>query len=257
MNHEIEVRFGGIERLYGKKSFQQLCSSHVAVVGLGGVGSWVVESLARSAVGKISLFDMDEVCITNTNRQLQALTSTVGKSKAKLLQERILEINPLCEVFCIEDFVTAKTMDKYLTGDFDFIADCIDGVRHKCDIIDFSKKKNIPIISAGAAAGKTDPSLIRLEDLTRSRNDMLLTRVRKKLRQEYGFSRGDKKFKVACVYSEQLAVYPNERGEICTHVAPDSNKKRDCETGMGTATHLTGTMGFFMASFIINEIINK
>ncbi len=254
-DNDFHIRFNGIKRLYGSSAFEKITQSHVLVIGLGGVGSWVVESLARSGVGELTLIDLDEVCLSNTNRQLQALSSTVGQSKAQLLEKRVLDINPLCRVHVILDFVTSTTIEQYFQKTYDIVADCIDGVGSKCEIISFLSQKSQSLICAGAAAGKVDPLKIRIDDLSRTRNDLLLSRVRKKLRQDYAFPRGRKKFGVTCVYSEELAVYPDEEGEVCSKV--DSavlGKAMDCDNGMGSATHLTGALGFVMASEILKKI---
>jgi tRNA A37 threonylcarbamoyladenosine dehydratase len=250
MNYE--TRFGGISRLFGISSQKKLANSHVCIIGLGGVGSWAVEALARSGVGELTLIDMDEICVTNTNRQLHALEDTIGKSKGMLLEQRVKLINPDIKVNCIDDFLTEKTLESYLSQEYSYILDCIDGVKHKCDLINYCYQNKKKLITVGAAGGKQDPTQICVDDLSRTINDMLLTRVRKKLRQNYRFPRGAKKFKIMSVYSKELAYYPQAQGEVCQNKESANGKNLDCETGLGTATFFDRKHGLF-CSFLCRK----
>ncbi len=183
-----EQRFGGIGRLYGREGLQRLADSHVAVVGIGGVGSWAAEALARSGVGEISLFDLDDVCVTNTNRQVHAIEGSVGKAKVEVMAARIRAINPACRVHAVADFVTRETMAEYIV-DFDYLIDCIDSVAAKAALIAWCKRRKIPVITTGGAGGQVDPTQIQVADLNKTFNDPLAAKVRSTLRRDYNFSR--------------------------------------------------------------------
>ena len=246
-------RFGGITRLYGESSLARLRAAHVCVVGLGGVGSWVVESLARSGVGEISLIDADEVCVSNTNRQIHALAGSYGKSKAQALAERVRAIAPECRVHPIEAFFTAKNATELLSRNYSVLVDAIDGVGNKSLLIAEAKKHNIPTVVCGGAGGRKDPTRIKLADLGRTEGDTLLNMVRRKLSREYGFPKYEgRKFHISCVYSDEPQVAPTP----CEGASENAPVRLDCATGYGAACHLTGAMGFFVAHAVIECITN-
>lgn len=254
-------RFGGIARIYGTKGLHRLLNSTVMVVGLGGIGSWAVESLVRSGVGKIILVDLDDVCITNTNRQICATNETIGILKAEALKTRAKLINPDVQIEIIENFYTPKTSEEILSRKIDYIIDAIDSSRSKSFLISEAIKKQIPIIVTGGAAGKIDPSQIKIEDIAFAVNDKLLFVIRKDLRKHHGFKRPkgaslSKRVKmgIKCIYSPEEPRYPTKDGEVCSIPDPDTNLKLDCESGLGSVTHLTGTFGFFAASEVIKEL---
>ncbi len=258
---DYNQRFGGIARLYGVEGLKNLMRARVLVVGLGGVGSWAAESLARSGVGCITLVDLDDVCITNTNRQLPAMSGQYGKLKIHVMRERILAINPDCHVQLIEDFFTESTAESILGAPYDFVIDAIDSLKNKGLLASKCFEKNIPIIITGGAAGKVDPSQIKLADLGESSNDSLLFRLRKKLRTEFKFPSGAKfthmkrqKFKMMCVYSPEEAIYPTADGGTCNVPDPESNLKLDCESGMGSVSHITALFGLMAAGHVVNKI---
>ena len=205
-----EFRFGGIERLYGKGSLERLRAAHVIIVGIGGVGSWVAESLARSAVGELTLVDLDDICESNINRQIHALDGMVGKPKVDVMADRCRLINPQIQIRAIAKFFTEATANSLLDIQYDYAMDAIDSVTHKCALIDSCRKAKIPIIVSGSAGGRIDPSQIRITDLTRSYNDKLLQRVRKKLRQDYGYPRERRRrFKIECAFSPKRLDMPS------------------------------------------------
>lgn len=256
-----QTSFGGIIRLYGQKNAEKITNSKVMVIGLGGVGSWAAEALARSGVGTIFLVDLDDICITNVNRQLCATTETVGKMKIDVLKSRILAINPNCNVVAIPDFYTKNSSANILNHQPDFVIDAIDSLDNKCLLISECEKLHIPIIVTGGAAGKIDPTLIKIDDLAFSFNDNLLQRVRKKLRRDYGFKRpigqtlkSRKKMGINCIYSPEEQRFPHSNGDVCATPEPGSNTKMDCESGMGSITHITGTFGFFAAAAVLKKI---
>jgi len=253
---DYDYRFSGIGRLYGVEALARLRRAHVCVVGVGGVGSWTVEALARSGIGKLTLIDMDDVCLSNTNRQLHALDGTVGELKIDVMAKRAKAIQPECEVNTIADFFTATTAQKLLAENFDALVDAIDQPVNKCLLIDGCKKRNIPVVTVGAAGGKWDPTAVQVADLTKVSYDALLKRVRKSLRREFGYARDPKrKWGISAVFSTEKAVYPSPDGGVCEKPDSDTSLKLDCSSGFGSATHVTGTFGFAAASVVIRQII--
>ncbi|MCH6257418.1 tRNA threonylcarbamoyladenosine dehydratase [Puniceicoccaceae bacterium K14] len=250
----IEFRFGGIGRLYGPEGFQRIQEAHVCVIGIGGVGSWVAEALVRSAVGKLTLVDLDDVCESNINRQIHATDGVIGAPKIETMAERCRTINPKCEVRALHTFYTAKTSEEILDTGYDYVVDAIDSVKHKVELIYQCRKRRLPIIVSGGAGGRIDPSQIRVADLTQSYNDKLLQRVRKMLRQNYGFPRETRRrFKVPCVFSPEEVIDP-----IACETGDEGGSHRlDCSSGYGAATQITGTFGFFAAAHIVKEIAAK
>lgn len=256
MNEDYLYRFSGISRLYGKSVFDKFKDIHIAVIGIGGVGSWSAEALVRSGIGNITLVDMDDVCKSNTNRQIHAVTSNIGKMKVQAIKERALEINPHINIHSIEDFFTESNSDVILNQKFNCVIDAIDSLKHKCVLINKCKQLNIPIVVTGGAGGKIDPSQILINDLAKTINDKLLLRVRKKLTKDFNFPRGkNRKFHIPTVYSKEFAKYPNAEGEIC-ELPTGENLKLDCESGFGTASFVTGTFGFMAASKAIELAIS-
>lgn len=244
-----ERRFGGIERLYGKKGLETFKASHVCVIGIGGVGSWVVEALARSGIGKITMIDMDDICITNINRQLPALTSTIGELKIEVMQQRIHEINPSCEVATIDDFITIDNISEYISNEFDYVIDAIDSVKVKAAVIAYCKRNKIKVITIGGAGGQTDPTQIKIADLSKTIQDPLMAKVRSLLRKEYNFSQNPKrKFSVDCVFSTQPLVFPQIEGEC------DVSATMNCANGFGAATMVTASFGFFAVSKVLHKL---
>lgn len=242
--------FAGVARLYGAAGLDRLTRAHVCVVGLGGVGSWVVEALARSGLGALTLVDMDEVCVSNINRQLHALTTTVGHVKAEALAARVRLINPACRVTVIPQFFKKTTAEEILGPGYDYVVDAIDGVAHKARLIGMCKQRGIPVIASGAAGGKTDATQIRVADLSQTIYDPLLAFIRKRLRKWFHFPRGDKKFGIPCVFSPEPVQ--GSAGDACDPKAP--GVRANCDTGLGAAAHVTGTFGLMMAGYVVNEV---
>ena len=251
-------RFAGIGRLFGAEGLARLRDSHVAVIGLGGVGSWTVEALARSGVGRITLVDMDEVCVSNTNRQLHALANTGGLPKASVLADRVLAINPECRVRTLITFFTPKTVAQVLGDDAPderphMLLDAIDGVVNKALLIAACRERGIPLATCGGCAGKQDGTAVRVGDLASTANDRLLKHVRKRLRQEHGFPRGDAPFGIPCVYSTEPSLEAPPCPEIPGAI-PEDGLTRNCEWGMGTATFVTGAFGFALAGVAVKTL---
>ena len=242
----IDPRFAGIERLYGAGSVARFAGARVAIVGVGGVGSWAAEALARSGVGSLTLIDADEVCLSNTNRQLHALANTQGKAKVGVMAERLRGISPELEVQAVERFVTPSTLAELLGGGFELVLDACDAFRVKVEMIAWCRRRKQPLIVCGSAGGRTDPTQIRVRDLSRTEHDALLGMVRRKLRQEFGFpSNRDRYFGVPAVYSLQNVRYPQPDGRVCgTRPEGSDSLKLDCGGGLGAATHVTAAFGF-------------
>lgn len=258
---DYNLRFSGIARLYGLQGLKNLLHAHVLIVGLGGVGSWAAEALARSGVGAITLVDMDDICISNTNRQLPAIDGNFGKMKVAALKERIKLINPQCKVTAIEEFFTESTASFILSNNYNYVIDAIDSLQNKCVLAVHCKEMKLPLIIAGGTAGKKDPTRIKVDDLGRACNDSLLYQVRKRLRQKFDFPSGEgctrsnkQIFNFACAYSDENSVYPQADGSICNKPDPKTNLKLDCQTGMGSITHVTATFGFACAGYVIDQI---
>ena len=252
MSHEDNRRFGGIARLYGSAAYQRLRAAHVCVVGIGGVGSWVAEALARTAVGRLTLIDLDMVAESNTNRQIHALEPVFGKAKVDAMAERIAQINPECVIQCIEDFVTVDNMETTLGGGFDVVVDAIDQARVKTAMIDFCKRRKQPIVVVGAAGGQIDPTQIRVSDLSQTVQDPLLAKVRASLRREHGFPRQGK-FGIPAVYSTEALRYP-DKGASCDVGSRPAGL--NC-AGFGSSVCVTSVFGMAAASHAIGLITGK
>lgn len=253
----MSERFGGTERLYGVEETRWLAGRHLVVVGLGGVGSWAAEALARTAVGRLTLIDLDDVCISNTNRQLHALDSTVGQMKVDVMAERIRAINPQCRVTAVMDFLTPDNLDAHLDPAPDAVLDAIDSVRVKAALIAYCKRRRIPLVTTGGAGGQSDPLKITVDDLSRTTGDPLAARTRNRLRREHGFSRNPKrKFGVECVYSTEQLVYPSADGGVCaTKPGGDASTRLDCASGFGASMMVTASFGMVAASRVVDRLL--
>jgi len=248
------ARFGGIGRLFGHKAMDTIKNAKILVIGIGGVGSWVAESFARSGVNHQTLVDLDDVCVTNINRQVHATSTTVGQFKVDVMKKRILDINPYSEVEIKQCFFSPKNLSIIFDRHYDFVIDACDDFTNKCYLIDYCRKNKIPLIVMGGAGGKVDPLQIRVTDMSTSSNDKLLARIRKKLRQEFDFpteNEGD--FNVWAVWSHERAVYPTADGCL-TYKPPGLAKNMDCEEGFGSASFVTGAFAFATTSLVLREL---
>ena len=261
MVNDSELRFGGMARLYGRAGLERLRAAHVLVVGVGGVGSWTVEALARSGVGTITMVDLDEICVSNVNRQLPALDGTIGRAKVEVLAERIRAINPACRIFPRQEFFTEDSAERLLgptDPPVDFVVDAIDAVANKCRLIALCRARQLPVIVCGGAGGRRDPTQVRRADLALATHDRLLSEVRKRLRQEHGFPPAGKKFGVDCICSAEIPVFPQKDGSVCpaadAPAEPGESRRLNCDWGFGSATHVTGTFGFAAAAAVINAL---
>lgn len=247
---EVEPRFRGIYQLLGKEHFERVASGSVCVVGLGGVGSWSVEALARSGVGEITLVDLDEVCETNINRQIHALATTVGQSKAELLAERVAAINPHCKVRVIKKFFSKITADHILSHPFDVVLDTIDRNENKTTLIGECVLRSIPVITVGSGGNRISSTNTTVTDLAHTIHDPLLQIVRKQLRQEYAFPKGERaRFGVPCVYAPQQRGPRLVESEMCE---TDARGRKSCNDGLGSAVFVTGILGFKAAEQVVH-----
>ena len=246
-------RFGGITRLYGAEALQRFADAHVAVVGIGGVGSWAAEALARSAIGRITLVDLDMVAESNVNRQVHALDGEFGKAKVSAMAQRIRTINPNCAIVEIEDFVTPENVGTLFASGLDYVIDAIDQVRAKAAMIAWAKSSGVPLITAGGAGGQIDPTRIAITDLALAIQDPLLAKVRALLRKEYGFSREfRKKFGVPAVYSSEPLRYP-PRIDSCAAPSPSG---LSC-AGFGSSVCVTAPFGLLAAGQVLNHLAHQ
>jgi tRNA A37 threonylcarbamoyladenosine dehydratase len=269
-------RFGGVSRLYGDAGLAKLQATHVVVIGIGGVGSWAAEALARNAVGTITLIDLDNVAESNVNRQIHALEGEFGKAKITAMAQRIRAINPSCQVREIEQFVTPENMVQLLDFSLemkpDVIVDCIDDAKAKIALAEHCKSTKTPLIMAGAAGGRLDPTRIKTTDLSAVTGDKLLAKVRNQLRRDYDFPKASNvkksaKFGITCVYSDEMVLQPNE---VCAlekstdniSVVDNPIKKSDAITGLncagyGSSVSVTACFGFVAAQLALNCILQK
>lgn len=256
MTELYQNSFQGITSLYGSESLKALSNVHVAILGIGGVGSWAAESLARSGVGRITLIDLDDICVSNINRQIHALPSTAGQFKVEVMKKRILEINPECQVHCVQEFFSVKNAKKIMDLDCDYYVDCFDAFEEKVELIKICLREEKKLICAGSVGGKVDPSKIRLQDLSQSSNDRLLFRVRKILRTQHNIPT-DKFMGIQTVYSTEQVRYLSPEGEVCK--LSENPRKNDpqnlnCFAGLGSCSYVTASFGFFAASAVINDL---
>jgi len=255
---DFERRFGGIGRLYGQAALERFRRAHVCVIGVGGVGSWIVEALARSAVGRLTLIDLDNVAESNINRQIQALASTVGQAKIHALAERIALINPYCQVTQIEDFIDEDNLDQMVGAQgYDYVVDAIDSAKAKTALVAYCHRNKIPLIVIGSAGGKTDPAKIEVRDLSKTEQEPLLKKVRRRLRSNYGFPPGMKnKYNIDAVFSMEPLQLPNT-GEACSIDGDERAVTGLNCAGYGSAVVVTATFGMVAAGHVLNKLANE
>jgi tRNA A37 threonylcarbamoyladenosine dehydratase len=241
-------RFAGIDRLYGHGALTRFRSSRVAVVGLGGVGTWAAEALARSGIGHLSLIDADDLCVSNTNRQLPAVAGQYGRSKVQVMAERCVAISPAIDVDAVSSFLTPANAAQILDCQYDVVIDACDSFRAKVEAIAWCRRRKQPIITVGSAGGRIDPTQVRVRDLSRTEHDAMLSLIRKKLRADFNFPKNaDRYFGVPAVYSLENVKYAQADGTVSgvrPKVVGDGALKLDCGAGLGAATHVTGTFAF-------------
>lgn len=259
MSDAYRQRFGGVARLYGDSALIDLQRAHMLVIGIGGVGSWVAEALARSGVGSLTLIDMDELCITNTNRQLHALQSTIGRSKIDTMAARLRDINPEIQVHLVDDFIEQDNIQTLISTQYDVVIDAIDSANLKAALVAHCRGQKQQIICIGSAGGKVDPSRIMSSDLSKTIKDPLLARVRKCLRQKYNFPRNTKRvFSVEAIYSPEQMRYPDGEGGF-SYEKPGAQEAAglDCNSGFGSITMVTSVFGMLAANRAIERYLER
>lgn len=258
----LHRRFDRIGRLFGDSAMARLQHTHVVVIGLGGVGSLAAESLVRSGVGRITLVDFDLVCVTNVNRQLQAMRGNVGKPKASVLAERLRKVNPAAEIKAVPLFYEARLADRMLNG-ADWVVDAIDNLTAKAHLVAECRKRDIPIVVSTGASGRMDPTRIRITDLNRTTVDPLAASLRKILRQKHDFPRGKAKWQIPAVFSDEALADPvalaydgdDGFGCVCPNGENDVHTCEDRNVIWGTAGFVTGAFGLACASVVVRGIV--
>lgn len=246
---DLDRRFGGLQRLYGVDGAARIRHAHVAIAGIGGVGSWIAEALARSGVAKLTLIDLDNVAESNINRQVHALTNTVGMAKVDAMKERIFQINPHCEVVCLEDFVDPDNWPGILASTPpDAVIDACDQVRAKTVMANWARQGHKLFISVGAAGGKRHAHLVDIADLSATTHDPLLAQVRYQLRKQYGAPKEGKKIHVPCVYSKEAVAKPHASCAIA-----ESDGSLNC-SGYGSVVSVTATFGMSASAWILDQL---
>ena len=248
---EADRRFGGLDRLYGLDGAARIRASHVVVVGVGGVGSWTVEALARSGVGRLTLIDLDHVAESNINRQIHALDDTVGMAKVQAMRQRIAHINPACVVTCIEDFVEPTNWPNILnSAEVDAVIDACDQIKAKTAMAAWALKQRVLFITVGAAGGKRQAHKVDIDDLSNTSHDPLLAKLRYYLRREHGAARDGKKIGVACVFSREAVAPPD------ASCAVQGDGSLNC-SGYGSVVSVTATFGQCAAGWVFDQISSR
>jgi tRNA threonylcarbamoyladenosine dehydratase len=263
--YRLHRRFDRLGRLYGDGSVEHLMSVKVVVFGLGGVGSFAAESLARSAIGYLGLVDFDDVCVTNVNRQLQALKGSVGQPKADVLRERLQLINPQAKFVAERTFYNAERSESLLRTnqghDWDLVVDCIDNMTAKAHLLASCRDRGIKVVSSMGAAGRVDPTQIRIADLSATQGCPMAKDLRKILRRKHGFPK-DAPFSIPAVFSSEKRTWPRElsydggKGFVC--VCPHKSDEHGCDSRSlidGTVSFVTGTFGLMLASVVVNHLV--
>jgi len=243
-------RFSGLERLYGVSGAAAIRSAHVVVVGLGGVGSWAAEALARSGVGELTLIDLDHVSESNINRQIQALEGTVGQAKVQAMRDRIAQIHPACIVHCVEEFVEEGNWLRLLPDASDAVVDACDQVRAKTEMAAWALRSGGLLLCAGAAGGKRRAHEVAIEDLSRTTHDPLLAQLRYRLRKFHGAPREGKPIGVTCVFSREAVAAPDASCEL------ENDGSLNC-SGYGSVVSVTATFGMCAAGWVMDRIANR
>ncbi|NPE54917.1 tRNA cyclic N6-threonylcarbamoyladenosine(37) synthase TcdA [Dickeya dadantii] len=252
-------RFGGTARLYGQRALSLFADAHVCVIGIGGVGSWAAEALARTGIGAITLIDMDDVCVSNTNRQIHALRQHTGQLKTEVMKDRILAINPECRVNCIDDFISADNVAELLDNNFSYVIDAIDSVRPKAALLAWCRRYKIPVVTTGGAGGQIDPTRIEVADLAKTIQDPLAAKLRERLKHDFNIVKNSKgKLGIDCVFSSEPLMYPQLDGSVCaSRSTADGVKRMDCASGFGAATMVTATFGFVAVSHALKKMMAR
>ena len=248
---DYQRRFGGMARLYGQDALERFSRARICVIGIGGVGSWVVEALARSAIGELVLVDMDHVAESNINRQLPAMSSSLGASKIQVMAQRVADINPSARCELVDQFVTTENVSALITPGLDYVIDCIDSFRVKVALVRHCRNTRIPLVTVGGAGGQVDPSRVRVSDLSRTEQDPLLAKLRRELRQRHGFPRNPRRsFGVPAVWSDEPLVRHDEVPVRCEGAGGGA---LNCG-GFGSCTPVTAVFGMVAAAHVLKKL---
>ena len=247
---DLGRRFGGLARLYGVLGAQRIAAAHVAVIGIGGVGSWAVEALARSGVGRLTLIDLDHVSESNINRQIQAVDASLGQAKVLAMRDRVLSFNPDCRLTCIEEFVDAENWPALLPQDVSAVIDACDQVKTKTALAAWARDNRTLFVTVGAAGGKRHAHLVDIADLAETTHDPLLAQVRYRLRKDHNAPRESKKIGVTCVFSRESVKSPD------SSCAVEGDGTLNCH-GYGSVVSVTATFGQCAAGWILDQIAER
>lgn len=252
-------RFGGVARLYGAQALVALARAHFVVIGLGGVGTWAAEALVRSGVGELTLIEMDEVCVTNTNRQSHALASTIGRSKLQVKADRLKDINPELRLNLIEDFIDRDNLRELIGPQHHVVVDCMDAAHIKAALVAYCLAIKVRLVTVGSSGGKRDLRRVQVSDLGHTQGDPMLQKIRTQLYRHHNFARDPKrKFRVDAIHSDEQMVYPKPDGSVCqTKQHLEDGVKLDCTGGFGSSVMVTGTFGFLAATRAIERYLQK
>lgn len=259
MPDSLPHRFGGIARLYGQAALDRFLNARVAVIGVGGVGSWAVESLVRSGVGNLTMVDLDEICVTNVNRQLHAMDGQIGRQKTEAMADRARAIHPTGVITVIPKFFNETTAAEILDAGFDAVIDAIDQTRHKALLLTECRNRGIFTVTCGGAGGKRDPTRIRTTDLAYSGKDPLLHHLRRNLKNHHGFQKtpiGTKPepMGIEAVFSDEPQVFVQCDGSVSTLRPTGDSQRLNCASGLGTVTHITASFGMIAAGRVLDHL---
>lgn len=246
MEFDKKLAFRGIRALYGASGFEKLQKSHVTIIGVGGVGSWATEALCRTGVGHLTLVDFDKIELSNSNRQLHTTTKTVGMGKARVLADRLLDINPDLVVDVVETKLTPDNIESVLEGRTDFVCDCIDDIDAKTYVCNYLYHKKAVFIEAGGAGGRIDPSKLKIGDINTASGDALISKLRNKLRKEFNFPTTNQKFNICCTFSNEKPIYSSKEDYLSGDLP-----------AFGASMSVTASAGLLISSWIINQIVSS
>ena len=259
MPDSLPFRFGGIARLYGQAALERFLDSRVAVIGVGGVGSWAVESLARSGIGHLTLVDLDEICVTNVNRQLHAMDGQIGRQKTEAMAERVRAIHPAGQVRIVPKFFNESSAGEILDAGFDAVIDAIDSTPHKALLLAECRRRGLITVTCGGAGGRRDPTRIRVADLAHSGKDPLLHQLRRTLRKDFGFPKtplGEKPspLGIEAVFSDEQQVFSQCDGSVSEDRPESGGQRLGCTSGLGAVTHVTAAFGMISAGRVLDRL---
>lgn len=258
MSEAYQQRFAAIARVLGQEALPLLQQANICIVGIGGVGSWAAEAAARNGFGKITLIDDDDIALSNSNRQIHTLESTLQQSKVQTMRERILQINPECQCVALDDRLSQANLGKFNFAQYDYVIDAIDKISAKTALVHFCHRNKVPLVSTGGAGGRSDPAQIQSNDLNRCYNDPLLAKLRSNLRYFHGYSRNPKRrYGIDCVFSIEQCVYPDASGGVSQARPKGTTTSLDCQIGLGSLVQVTACFGFHSVALMTRKYLQK